>query len=102
MVSGSPARIWFRNSGITDPLEAITFPYLVPQNTVPLSRNIRALATMHFSINAFDIQPFLVVLINPADYTPQYPACSAALADLNLNGTVNQFDIQPFIDLLIE
>src|ERR1035437_7361111 len=43
------------NSGITDPLDAITFPYRVRQNTVDVSLYMRALATMHFSIRAFDM-----------------------------------------------
>ena len=42
------------NKGITDPLDPITFPYLVPQKTELLLR-VLEFAIITFSINAFDI-----------------------------------------------
>src|SRR5687767_3744897 len=43
------------NSGMTDPREAITFPYRVPQMTVLLDFSPREAATMTFSIMALEI-----------------------------------------------
>ena len=51
-------------------------------------------------INAFDIEPFLVALFDPAEYVVEYPDCEILQADLNADGTVNAFDIEPFLDLL--
>ena len=42
------------NSGITDPRDAITLPYLVPQRIVPFGRARRDRATISFSMIAFD------------------------------------------------
>ena len=51
-------------------------------------------------INAFDIEPFLVALFDPDQYSKQYPNCRIALADINSDGTINAFDIEPFLGLL--
>jgi hypothetical protein len=51
-------------------------------------------------INAFDIDPFVLALTDPAGYEAAYPECSADLADANHDGTVNAFDIDPFVALL--
>ena len=48
------------NSGITDPRDAMTLPYRVPQKTVPLSPCMRALATISFSISALDMPMALI------------------------------------------
>jgi hypothetical protein len=45
--------IWSTKRGITEPLEAITLPYRVPQNTIPVPIKFRDLATITFSLNAF-------------------------------------------------
>ena len=50
--------------------------------------------------NAFDIEPFLVALIDPDDYRERFPNCDINLGDINGDGWVNAFDIQPFLDLL--
>jgi hypothetical protein len=53
------------------------------------------------SLNAFDIEPFLVALIDPAGYAVAYPDCDIRLADVNGSGSIDSFDIEPFIDLLV-
>ena len=55
IVIGSPLRIWLTISGMTEPRVAMTLPYRVPQRTVSLSLRLRDLATITFSISAFDI-----------------------------------------------
>ena len=52
---GRPASTCSTNSGITEPREAITLPYRVPQMTVRVPSRLRDMATMTFSIMAFDI-----------------------------------------------
>jgi hypothetical protein len=51
-------------------------------------------------INAFDIDPFVLALTDPAAYAAQYPDCDYMLADINGDGLVNAFDIDPFVVLL--
>ncbi len=51
-------------------------------------------------INAFDIDPFVLALTDPAGYALAYPDCDAGLADINGDGSVNVFDIDPFVELL--
>jgi len=49
------------------------------------------------AVNAFDIDPFILALTDPAGYTAAYPNCNLLTADANCDGTVNAFDIDPFI-----
>jgi|GEM_PF-3425761 len=51
-------------------------------------------------LNAFDIDPFVLALSDPAAYAAQYPNCNRMLADCNGDGQVNAFDIDPFVELL--
>jgi hypothetical protein len=48
------------------------------------------------AVNAFDIDPFVAVLIDPADSTPE----QRCAADANRDGIVNAFDIDAFVRLL--
>jgi len=52
------------------------------------------------AVNAFDIDPFVLALTDPAGYTNAYPACDINLADINGDGVLNAFDIDPFVELL--
>ncbi len=52
-------------------------------------------------IDAFDIEPFIVALVDPAGYVQSYPSCSRDLADLNNDGRVDVFDIEPFAEVLV-
>jgi choice-of-anchor B domain-containing protein len=51
-------------------------------------------------IDAFDIEPFLTALFDPAGYPGLYPDCDINLADINGDGNVDAFDIEPFLNLL--
>ncbi len=51
-------------------------------------------------LNAFDIDPFVLALTDPAAYAAAYPNCDFILADINGDGLVNAFDIDPFVQLL--
>jgi hypothetical protein len=52
------------------------------------------------AVNAFDIDPFVLALTDPAGYQAQYSHCDRMLADCNGDGEVNAFDIDPFVLLL--
>lgn len=52
------------------------------------------------TVNAFDIEPFLLALFEPNEYETQYPDCDINNGDTNGDGTVNAFDIEPFLALL--
>jgi hypothetical protein len=51
-------------------------------------------------IDAFDIEPFVVALMDPVRYRQLYPTCDPALADINEDGAVDAFDIEPLVALL--
>jgi hypothetical protein len=52
------------------------------------------------SINAFDIDPFVLALTDPDGYELAYPDCNRMNADCNGDGEVNAFDIDPFVLIL--
>jgi len=52
------------------------------------------------SVNAFDIDPFVLALTDPDAYAQAYPGCNLANGDINGDGQLNAFDIDAFVDLL--
>ena len=52
------------------------------------------------SMDAFDIEPFVVALVEPDEYAGRYPGCDINLADINGDGAIDAFDIEPFLELL--
>ncbi len=52
------------------------------------------------SIDALDIEPFLVALFDPEDYPAAYPDCDISLADLNGDGDINALDIEGLLAVL--
>ncbi|MGE0478890.1 MAG: immunoglobulin domain-containing protein [Phycisphaerae bacterium] len=54
------------------------------------------------SIDNFDIDAFLVALLDPAGYATLYPGCDRNLADVNIDGAVDNFDIDPFVALVTQ
>lgn len=53
------------------------------------------------SVDASDIGPFVLALIDEAGYEAAYPDCNRMLADCSGDGSVNGLDIEVFIFLLI-
>ena len=47
-----------------------------------------------------DINPFVLLLSNPAAYQAAYPNCPLANGDINCDGTVDFGDINPFVAIL--
>ncbi len=52
------------------------------------------------AVNAFDIDPFVIVLTDVELYAEQFPDCDLARADINQDDAINAFDIDPFVMLL--
>ena len=52
------------------------------------------------TVNAFDIEPFLLALFEPSRYVIEFPDCDLLLADINLDGFIDAFDIEPFLNVL--
>jgi hypothetical protein len=52
------------------------------------------------SVGFADINPFVLVLTNPAAYAAAFPGCDPLLADINGDGSVGFDDINPFVTLL--
>lgn len=53
------------------------------------------------AVNNFDIDVFVLALINPTLYATQHPDCYAGYADMNLDGFVNNFDIDVFVECIL-
>jgi hypothetical protein len=54
------------------------------------------------ALNMFDVDPFVLALINPDGFRSQYPGVDAICAgDLNRDGRLNLFDVDPFVDRLL-
>jgi hypothetical protein len=55
------------------------------------------------TVDAFDIDPFVLALTDQAAYEAKYPDCSyLCSADTNGDGKVDAFDIDPFVECLLE
>ena len=52
------------------------------------------------TLDAFDIDPFVLALTDPVGYQQAFPDCDIMLGDINGDGTVDAFDIDPFVELL--
>ncbi|MBL8879811.1 MAG: hypothetical protein JNG88_11890 [Phycisphaerales bacterium] len=51
-------------------------------------------------VNNFDIDPFVLALVDPDAYAAAWPNCNRDNADANGDGNVDNFDIDPFVALL--
>lgn len=51
-------------------------------------------------IDNFDIDAFVLAMVDPDGYAAAYPACDRSRADINQDNEVNNFDIDPFVSLL--
>jgi hypothetical protein len=48
-----------------------------------------------------DVGPFVLALIEPAEYAQQFPECSLMVADVNQDGAEDGLDIGPFVQTLL-
>ena len=52
-------------------------------------------------VNNFDIDPFVLALVDPVAYGIEFPACDRDAADMNVDGAINNFDIEAFVQALL-
>lgn len=52
------------------------------------------------AVNTFDIDPFVLAVLNPTQYELDFPSCNIDLGDINQDGSVNSLDIDPFVALI--
>jgi hypothetical protein len=52
-------------------------------------------------VNSFDIDPFVLALLDEAGYAAAFPACLHNNADVNGDTFINSFDIDPFVALIL-
>ncbi|MBK8915893.1 MAG: hypothetical protein IPM64_15090 [Phycisphaerales bacterium] len=52
-------------------------------------------------VNNFDIDPFVLAVVDPAAYALAYPDCNPLNGDINGQDGLNNFDIDPFVDLIL-
>jgi hypothetical protein len=52
------------------------------------------------SFDAFDIEPFIDVMLDPVGFAADYPDCEQRLADMNGDGVVDGRDVDPFVRAL--
>ena len=50
--------------------------------------------------DAFDIDPFVLALVDSDGYASAYPECNVLNGDCNADDSVNLFDVDPFVELL--
>jgi hypothetical protein len=53
------------------------------------------------AVDTYDIDPFVIALVDPPLYASAFPDCYREAADCNGDGAVNVFDIDPFVEVLI-
>jgi hypothetical protein len=54
------------------------------------------------TLDAFDIEPFIDLLVDPNRYRARFPDCDGErFCDMNDDGAIDAFDIEPFINALI-
>ncbi len=51
--------------------------------------------------DSYDIEPFVLMLTDPAGYSVAYPGCPVENGDMNTDGHVDGRDIQDFVQILI-
>lgn len=51
-------------------------------------------------LDFFDIDPFVMAVLDPVAYAALHPDCDITQADVNNDGGVDFFDVDPFVELL--
>jgi hypothetical protein len=64
-------------------------------------QGLRADLNCDGAVNALDIDPFVLALVDPAGYAAAYPGCTVLNADINRDGKANPFDIDPFVECMV-
>ncbi len=52
------------------------------------------------TVDALDIEGFLLALFDPDEHPLQYPGCDVNNGDINADGSIDALDIEGFLNLL--
>lgn len=52
-------------------------------------------------VNNFDIDPFVLGLVDPQGYAAAFPLCDSRAGDIDQSGSFDNFDIDPFVALVL-
>lgn len=52
-------------------------------------------------VDAFDIDPFVIALLDPTGYAAQYPNCDLMHGDIDDSGFLDAFDIDQFVQVVL-
>ena len=52
-------------------------------------------------VNNFDIDPFVLAILDPGTYAAAFPSCPTLNGDINGDQRVNNFDIDPFVECIL-
>lgn len=52
-------------------------------------------------VDNFDIDAFVLAILDQAAYAAEYPNCTLLAGDMNVDGAFNNFDIDPFVACII-
>jgi hypothetical protein len=82
------------------PVSTRRFGLFVEPTSAVLRVALRGDLNCDGSVNFGDINPFVLLLSNPAAWQAAYPACPSMTGDINGDGSVGFGDINPFVALL--
>ncbi len=86
-----------------DDLDALDYAFCSAPLLCAVNYCIRALAgdlNCDYTVDFFDIEPFVLAITDPDEYCQTHPACDITLGDCNHDGDVDFFDIDPFVLLI--
>lgn len=69
--------------------------------TLTWDTNLRGDANCDCRVDNFDIDPFVLRLIDEQAYGGLYPSCPPSRVDIDASGHFDNFDIDPFVSLLV-
>jgi hypothetical protein len=90
----------FATVHLPPPVSTRRFGLFVEPTSVVLRVGLRGDLNCDGSINFGDINPFVLILSDPAAWQQTYPGCPFLDGDINGDGRVNFGDINPFVALL--
>ncbi|MBL8880061.1 MAG: hypothetical protein JNG88_13160, partial [Phycisphaerales bacterium] len=92
-------------SGATVVIGATTYTGNTPSAHVWEIQPCRGDMNNDGQLNNFDIDPFVLALVDPDGYEAEFPGLEGSMVyhgDCNCSTTFNNFDLDPFVDLLSE
>ncbi|QOJ13581.1 MAG: hypothetical protein HRU75_02515 [Planctomycetia bacterium] len=70
-------------------------------NSIQLRAPLRGDMNCDGMVNNFDIDPFVLAILNQASYWAAHPDCDVMNGDIDYSGATNNFDIDPFVQCVL-